>query len=295
MLVGMRWEDLARSQGGVIDLAQLRHHGLTDDQIDGLVGRRDLVVVHPGVLRPAGAADTTWGRLNAAALWCGGVVTHRSAASVWDVPVPASAHDVEVAVPDLRFRGRRPGVRIYRVQLPERDVTVVRGLRITTRVRTIVDLLGALPLPAGRELAGRALRKNWIALSDLDRRLVDGRGRTGNVRIRTLRREADPQAHAEFERRVHALLRAHDIGGWQPQYPVRMPSGQVIHADLAFPERRLIVELDGWAWHDDVRFRRDRKRWRGAVAAGWRVVQFTWDDLDHPERFIAEIVQLLAS
>ena len=51
----------------------------------------------------------------------------------------------------------------------------------------------------------------------LDRRLVDGRGRSGNVRIRKLRAEADPDWKSEFERRFMALLRRAGITGWEPQ------------------------------------------------------------------------------
>lgn len=290
----MRWEALARAQGGVIGLRQLRGCGLTESVIDGLIRRRDLVEVHPGVYRQHGTPDTDLGRCFAATLWCGGFLSYASAAPAWKLPVVAGSR-VQVTVPDLRFRGRARGVRVYRVQLPDRDVTVRNGLPITTRTRTIVDLLGVLDLPPGRDLAGHCLRKGWLAVGDLDRRLVEGRGRTGNVRIRRLREEADPRAHAEFERRVHVLLRERGIAGWEPQYPVSMPSGQIIEADIVFPERKLVIELDGWAWHDRDRFRKDRRRWRGAVAMGWRVVQFTWDDLDHPDRMVAEILQLLAA
>ena len=290
----MRWEETARAQGGVIDLDQLRAHGLSESRIDGLLARRDLVVVHPSVYRQAGAPDTELGALFAATSWCGGFAAYRSAARVWEVPVPRGPR-VEVVVPDLRFRGRAEGVKVYRVQLPAHDVTVHDGLPITTRVRTIVDLLGVLDLPAGRDLAGLAIRRGWMTLGDLDRRLVEGRGRAGNARIRQIRAEADPDSHSEFERRVVALLRAAGITGWVQQYPVTMPSGRVVHADLAFPEHRLIVELDGWATHNTgERFRKDRKRWRGAAVGDWRVVQFTWDDLDRPAGLIREILQLLS-
>lgn len=291
----MRWEDVARAQGGVVDLSQLRSHGLSEAEIDGLISRRDLVEVHPSVYRQRGTPDTELGAAFAAALWCGGYVGYRTAASIWLIPV-AAGPNVDVLVPDLRFRGRATGVRVHRVQLPRHDVIVHDGLPITTRVRTITDLLGVLGLPEGRDLAGRSMRSGWLALSDLDRRLVEGRGRAGNVRIRKLRAEADPNSQAEFERQFVTLLRSAAVTGWEQQHPVRLPSGQVIRADIAFPERRLIIELDGWAWHNTgARFRQDRKRWRGAVAVGWRVVQFTWDDLDRPAALLREILQLLAA
>lgn len=292
----MQWGGAAASQGGVVDRAQLRELGLSERRIDGMVARGELVAVLPGVYRSAATPLTPDAKRWAGVLWSGGVLSHQSAAAVWALPVDEGAR-VHVSVPDRSFRRRPvPWVCVHRVKLGLIECCRVGDLPITNRVRTTVDLLGVLPLREGRELLGWAMRRRHVRLSDLDRRLVDGRGRTGNVRIRQLREEADPLSHAEFERRVKALLRSAGITGWVAQHPVVLPSGQVIHADLAFPEHRLVVELDGWAHHNTgERFRRDRKRWRGAVAVGWRVVQFTWDDLDHPGRFLREIAQLLAA
>ncbi len=67
--------------------------------------------------------------------------------------------------------------------------------------------------------------------------------------------------------------------------------------DVAFPARRLAVEVDGWAWHSGVdRFRWDRQRQNALVNAGWRVLRFTWHDFTaRPEAVIAEIRAALAA
>ncbi|MGI8814055.1 MAG: endonuclease domain-containing protein [Pseudonocardia sp.] len=45
--------------------------------------------------------------------------------------------------------------------------------------------------------------------------------------------------------------------------------------DFAFPVARLVVEVDGWAWHSDAaRFRSDRARQNALVLAGWAVLRF---------------------
>jgi very-short-patch-repair endonuclease len=52
--------------------------------------------------------------------------------------------------------------------------------------------------------------------------------------------------------------------------------GELIQADCAWPEQRLIVELDGQAWHGTrAAFDRDRRRDRRCLAAGWRVMRVT--------------------
>ena len=58
--------------------------------------------------------------------------------------------------------------------------------------------------------------------------------------------------------------------------------------DIAFPAARLAIEIDSWAWHTDpVRFARDREKGNAIVAAGWRLLRFTWRDVtEHPDRCV---------
>jgi hypothetical protein len=54
--------------------------------------------------------------------------------------------------------------------------------------------------------------------------------------------------------------------------------------DFAWPEHRLIAELDGFAFHATRRaFEQDRARDRRLQAYGWRVVRITWRQL-HEDR-----------
>ena len=50
-----------------------------------------------------------------------------------------------------------------------------------------------------------------------------------------------------------------------------------MHVDIAFPDRRLIIELDGWASHG-VRsaFEPDRIRGNELLLLGWHLLRFTW-------------------
>ena len=66
--------------------------------------------------------------------------------------------------------------------------------------------------------------------------------------------------------------------------------------DCAWPNERLIVELDGRATHDNAHaFETDRARDRRLEAAGWRVVRITWRQLhDAPAELKADLRLLLA-
>ena len=57
------------------------------------------------------------------------------------------------------------------------------------------------------------------------------------------------------------------------------------------------IEVDGRAAHDDWsdRFDDDRARHNDLLAAGWRVLRFTWAHLQDPEYVLRQIAQLVAA
>jgi very-short-patch-repair endonuclease len=66
---------------------------------------------------------------------------------------------------------------------------------------------------------------------------------------------------------------------------------------LAFPDQRVAIEVDGWAWHVDVdRFRADRRKGNALTRAGWTLLRFTWHDLvTRPAEVVAEIRHTLTA
>jgi very-short-patch-repair endonuclease len=62
-------------------------------------------------------------------------------------------------------------------------------------------------------------------------------------------------------------------------------------------EQRLIVEVDGFAFHGSRHaFERDRRRDAELLAAGFRVVRFTWRQIaGEPEVVVARLAVLLAA
>jgi very-short-patch-repair endonuclease len=77
----------------------------------------------------------------------------------------------------------------------------------------------------------------------------------------------------------------------------RLPAPEVnarlLHYEVDFLWRgaRLVAEVDGAAYHDTVRaFVEDRRRDAELIAAGYRVVRFTWQDIT--QRREATVVRL---
>ena len=95
-----------------------------------------------------------------------------------------------------------------------------------------------------------------------------------------------PRQSTALEHLVIQLLRGAAIRGWQVNYGV----GPFL-VDIAFPEKRVAIEIDGWAFHSDQQaFQNDRTRQNKLALQGWQVLRFTWLDLtQHPDRVLAQI------
>jgi very-short-patch-repair endonuclease len=291
----MDWRDLAHAQSGVIGRDQLARCAVSERAIDGLVARRDLVEMLPCVYRARSAPELRAQREWAAVLWSDGVLSHSSAARLWDVPAPPTPL-VHVTVDDRRYRKPAAGVRLHRVLLTSTDVTTAGGRPVTTRARTVIDLLRTERYAVARDLRDRGLRLGWIDPPSIQRSISTQLGRTGNTQLRLLLQEVELGAQAESERILHRILRGAGLVGWRPQYPVRLGS-RTAYLDVAFPSIKLAIEVDGRIAHDELsdRFDDDRARQNALVAAGWTVIRFTWTHLQDPDYVLSQIMQHLAA
>jgi very-short-patch-repair endonuclease len=141
------------------------------------------------------------------------------------------------------------------------------------------------------------LQQKWVTEFDLSEAVRKERCRNGNVQIRTLLSEIEPGAQAESERLLHRILRRAGIRGWVAQFEIRLPGG-LAYVDVAFPNHKIVIEVDGRRTHDadSDQFESDRTRQNQLIALGWRVLRFTWARLTQdPAGVLAEIVQLLAA
>ena len=100
---------------------------------------------------------------------------------------------------------------------------------------------------------------------------------------------------SEAERLAHTRLRQAKIRGWTTNHAVVI-GGHTYYLDLAFPARRVVIEIDGYQTHGEpAQFHRDRRKWSDLTAAGWRIVHLTWRQLvDEPEWVIDTIRAALA-
>lgn len=138
---------LADRQHGVVARRQLLVLGLSEKAIDVRLEGGRLHPLHRGVYAVGHRVLSKEARWMAAVLFCGtgAVLSHRSAAALWGVRDPSS-RAIEVTVP--RKSRSRGGIQRHYAALPADEVTVERGIPVTSAPRTLFDLAAVLPAAA---------------------------------------------------------------------------------------------------------------------------------------------------
>ena len=74
------------------------------------------------------------------------------------------------------------------------------------------------------------------------------------------------------------------VGGGLPEPVQQQPvaiGNRHYRIDLAYPEHKIAIEIDGWEYHRSrSAFEDDRNRANDLVVAGWHVLRFTSDITD---------------
>ena len=285
----------ASRQHGVIAYRQLRALGLEPGAIKHRVAAGRLHRVHVGVYAVGHRLLTANGHRMAAVLACGpdAVLSHRSAASLHALRQNARTA-IDVTVPRPRARSRL-GIDVHRVKrLHPDDRTVVGGIPTTTVARTLLDL-AELIRPSELENAfDEAERRRLLDLSSFEALFARSSGRHGLGATRVaLHRTTTAETRSELEA---AFLRFCDT--WNIPAPQTNVLVEGFVVDALWPEQKLVVELDGYAFHGTTRtaFERDRVRDADLQRAGYSVLRLTWRRLhEEPEPVAGTLHALLAS
>ena len=267
-------------------------------------GIGDRHLQHPGVARlsrdtylPRVLAGDLRQRLAAVLLTAppGAVLSHRTAAALWNLEIPLQQpgdERIDLIVPTSSRAESRADRRVHRIALDEDEVTRHQSLPVTVPARTWRDLAAVLQPPAllavtDQLLAGGCRRATLQ--EQLDRRPT-GRG---SARARTVLPVADSRSGSPMESVLRWLLHVAGVPAPELQHGIWTAVAE-FHADLAWPDRRVLVEFDGDVHRDRRVFVDDLRRQNALVAAGWTVLRFSSADvLGRPEEVIAAILRAL--
>jgi very-short-patch-repair endonuclease len=290
---------LARVQHGLFTYEQGTAAGLSRQTLHEWARSGRVERVQPRVYRLAGAPETWEQRLLSAVLSTGGVGSHRAAAAMWGL---WDGDTIEVTV---EGHGRRlANGKIHRTaDLAERHVTKRRRVPVTNPMRTLVDLGAVLKDKDDRQVADaleRALIARVCSVPALEH-VLDDVARKGRAGAGVLRRVLDERALGRarpeglLEARMARILREHGLPCPHFQFRVRHRGRLIARVDFAYPDIRLVIEVDGFEVHGTpAALQRDLERQNRLMAAGWTVLRFTWlDVVRRPEWVVAEIAAVL--
>lgn len=284
---------VAAAQKGLVVREQLVAAGLARGAIAHRLAQRRLHEVYRGVYLVGHTVLAPLALEMGAVLYHRGyaVLSHRTAAVVWGL-LDRSDGNLMLTVAG-KDRRSRPGMELFRVAgLDRRDLRARDGVPLTAPARTVLDL-AARASASELEYAIAQLRVRGLLRDDeLRAAIARAPGRTGAGTVARLLERADGAAltRSAAERRLIDLIRAARLP--TPETNAHLCGYEV---DFLWRRERLVVEVDGYAFHGHrAAFERDRKRDRALAAAGYRVIRVTWRQLqDEPFAVIAEIALAL--
>ena len=279
---------IAVNQYGLFTAAQWKAAGLSRRTLRYKKTCGIVREVHPDVFAFAGAPSSIEQQVLATCLSVGGVASHRCAAYLWGFRKFETAA-VEVLV-RKDHTPTREGVKVRRTgRLEEADITVVRGIPVTDRARTLLDLCDVTPGLAEGALNG-ALHRRQVSVRQLQRvlRLV-GPQHPGSLRYRELvkpfaagQRPTESELEDDF---LEFVIRRFNL-----PLPVRQHPVGRHRIDFAYPDLVLGVEIESVRAHaarEDVH----RNASKANELLDWWILRFAFDDVHRWPDETAELLE----
>lgn len=281
---------VAASQRSLVTTNQLRACGFTSSAIGREVAAGRLRPMQPRVYL-VGGVEPDWGcRLQAGVLSCGGVASHRSAAFVWDL-VPDDV-PLELLVATGRSARLRGDVLVHHTSALPRAVTRA-GIPVTTPMRTLLDCAAVLNRQEVADAVEVGLLAGLFSVRALSGELerVGRSGRNGSGVLRSILAErllGEKPAESVLEARALAVFGRAGLPVPVFQFEVRVDGRLVARIDMAFPQFKIAIEIDGWSSRSTSSdLRRSTRRRNALTALGWTVLHFTWLDIvKHPDYIV---------
>jgi len=288
------------AQFGLITWAQLIDLDVHRETIKRLIRRGHLEVFHPAVYRLPGYPVTWDQRLMACLLLCGrgSAISFEAAAQSYGIDTVRAGRPHVTVVHQQRVKAE--GFVLHRTRLFAPGDVITRGpLRITSPLRTIIDLAASLSMDALEDALDDALRRRLVTVKQLDKRL-DVRGRRGVKGARNLQRLLDARdgqraKASSLQNRFRRGLKRAGLPVPLEEHPVLDSSGRfVARVDFAYPGRKIYIEVDGS--HHETRKQRqsDNARQNRLSQAGWTPLRYDRDQVN-AKRYVAEISAIFAS
>jgi very-short-patch-repair endonuclease len=277
--------DITEQQHGVFSTDQAKEAGATRSFIRWRLDSGRWKRLSEVVLQMVGLPYTWYSRVMAGVLDAGdgAAASHRTAAHIHGLP-GFLANRVEVSRQPNSSSASQLAL-VHRSRwLPPWHIVVMNGIRVTNMARTLFDLAGVVSRPRLERALDNAITMKLVTIEALNSMLEElaERGRTGVAAMRKLL-EARQQGYiapaSELEARFIRFLKKYGLRDALRQLNAG-GDDWVARVDFAYPDLKILIELDGRLHHTALLdANRDRRRRARLTAQGWRVITITWWDL----------------
>ena len=258
---------------------------IPDHVLDHALAVGDLTALFPGIYVESARRCDVDLRERATLLYAGegAALSHVTALRRWAaLPWPA-VHPLErihVTVPETVHRRARQNIAvIHRARKPV-PIVIRRDLPVTRLERSIVDTWSLLDGPDQRAPAILAVAERMTTPQRLLSEAALTPNRRGRASLLGLCSALANGCRSELE--IWGLQHVFDdrrFGRAVRQLPL-IVHGRTVYADVAFEREKVIVELDGAAYHGSPdRRAQDVGRDAALAALGWVVLRFTYQRL----------------
>lgn len=264
----VRLREIAAAHADLVAAWQLMRAGWSASKIEYWAARHCWRQIHDGVYA------LTHAPLTQRQLWMAATLTtpsstlsHASAGACWGFMNSPRRFET-VTRPGSGGRRLIDGVFVARSRLLDGETTALDGIAITCAARTLIDLAAGLhPLAVGRAVR-EGLRLKALTARELAAGLERHRGRRGTRVLWELaeRYSSIPYTRTRSNAEARALEVLHDAGLMPAKVNARIAGEE---ADLIWPDRRRIIEIDGPQFHQFSD--EDERKQRCWEAAGYTV------------------------
>lgn len=222
-------------------------------------------------------------------------------APLWDLPL----EDVHLTRLDGRAGRREAGVAQHRGRILPGDVTWIDGIRVTSPIRTALDMTRQYDVEHSLVPLDWLLHTNALVKPGLRARSALMSLSPGTLTTDLVIRLSDGRMESPGETRSNYLLWRGGLPKAEPQLEILDEWGvAVARVDFAWPEYGVFLEFDGRNKYEKVRKEgesvldvvlREKKREEMICRlTGWRCIRIVWADLHRPAETAAYIRGVLA-
>lgn len=208
-----------------------------------------------------------------------GVLAGFSAAALhgarWiDANLPATIIDTN--------RRRTPGITVWADEINDDEACLIEGMRVTTPVRTALDLARRYPTDAAVVAIDALMRATRLKVPAIEAQAQRYPGRRGLKRALMALDLVDPGAESPPETRLRLLIVRAGFPRPQTQLRVYDQYGALIgEVDMGWRELKIAVEYEGDQHRTSRRvFHKDIRRVDALLEQGWIVIRVTSVDTE---------------